>query len=69
MDQSTVRRCVGHPILQNRGKGGAEIWTYDHRGYIEFYRGRLSYYSAPAARPIREGQANHPRTDATRRST
>lgn len=69
MDQDNVRRCIGHPILQNRGKGGAEIWTYDHRGYVEFYRGRLSYYSTPTTRRTPEGQASTTRSGAARRST
>lgn len=69
MDQEAVRRCIGQPILQNRGKGGAEIWTYDHRGYVEFHRGRLSYFSAPEARPLPDGQANASRRGSARRST
>lgn len=46
MDQQAAIACAGVPLMQNRGKGGAEVWTYDHRGYIEFSFGRVIYWSA-----------------------
>lgn len=47
MDYQTAVHCTGVPLMQNRGKGGAEMWTFDNRGYIEFQFGRVAYWSAP----------------------
>lgn len=47
MDQATVIRCIGAPMMQNRGRGGAETWTYDNSGYVSFERGRVSCWQAP----------------------
>jgi hypothetical protein len=47
MDYRTARTCVGFPLMQNHGRGGAEVWTYDNRGYIQFQNGRVSYWEHP----------------------
>ena len=47
MDTATVLRCVGAPLMQSKNRGLVQIWTYDHRGYIEFANGTVSYFEAP----------------------
>ena len=50
MDQKEVAAAVGAPLIMNRGKGGAEVWTYDNRGYIQFQNGRVMWWDAPSTR-------------------
>lgn len=47
MDYHAATACAGVPLIQNRGKGGCETWTYDCRGYIQFRYGRVTYWDAP----------------------
>lgn len=47
MDRQTARACVGMPLLQNRGRGGCEVWTFDECGYIQLQFGRVTYWEAP----------------------
>lgn len=47
MDYQMAVRCAGMPLMQNHGKGGAEVWTFDNRGYIQFQSGRVAYWNAP----------------------
>ena len=47
MDTAAVLRCVGAPLMQSKNRGLVQIWTYDHRGYIEFANGTVSYFEAP----------------------
>jgi hypothetical protein len=44
MDQAAALHCVGMPLMLNRGRGGAEVWTYDYCGYIQFQYGRVAYF-------------------------
>jgi len=54
MDRARVAACVGQPLLQNHGRGGAEIWTYDRCGYIEFSRGQVVYWAPSKPEPHRQ---------------
>ncbi len=47
MDEKAALQCVGMPILQNRGKGGAATWTYDCGGYILLRYGRVTSWDEP----------------------
>lgn len=51
MDQNAAAAAVGMPLMQNRGRGGAQVWTYDSQGFIQFQSGRVTYWekSKPAA--------------------
>jgi hypothetical protein len=66
MDQSAALQCVGMPLLQNRGRGGAEVWTYDRRGHIQFQSGRVCAFEAskpapaPATPPTAQAKATPP---------
>lgn len=51
MDQPTVMQALGAPILMNKGKAGAEVWTYDRRGYIQFQYGRVMWWDASRPDP------------------
>ncbi len=46
MDQQTAWKCAGTPMLLNKARG-SEVWTYDHRGYIMFEGGRVTYWEQP----------------------
>jgi hypothetical protein len=70
MDGKAVIEAVGMPLIQNRGRGGAELWTYDDCGFIQFNGGRVVFFDAPksvraamvaakarAVAPVAQGQA------------
>ena len=54
MERERVASCVGQPLLQNHGRAGAEIWTYDRCGYIEFQHGRLTFWVPSKPDPSRQ---------------
>lgn len=52
MDQNAAVQCVGQPILKTKGRAGAEVWTYDHAGYILFNQGRVTYWEVPIPKRV-----------------
>jgi hypothetical protein len=49
MDVKAVWRCVGAPLIENKGKSPIAVWTYDRGGYVMFEAGRVKYWEAPKA--------------------
>ncbi len=47
MDQQAAFAAAGVPMMQNRGKAGAEVWTYDRSGCIQFSYGRVTCWEQP----------------------
>jgi hypothetical protein len=48
MTKKETAAIVGLPLFSNTGHG-YELWFYDHRGEVMHYRGRVLYWSTPAA--------------------
>lgn len=66
MDYGTAVRCAGVPLMEIRGKGGCETWTYDYTGYIQFQYGHVTYWEQPKA-PIAQA-ASKPAATAVAQS-
>ncbi len=47
MDTRAAWQCVGLPLMETKGRGKAEAWTYDQGGYILLERGRVVYWELP----------------------
>lgn len=47
MDTRTAWQCVGFPLMESKGRGTAEAWTYDQGGYILLERGHVVYWEMP----------------------
>jgi hypothetical protein len=47
MNRGAIVAQVGMPLLQNRGRGGAELWTFDRCGWLQLVNGRLLYWTPP----------------------
>ena len=40
-------KAVGIPMMETKGRGAAEAWTYDQGGYILLERGQVVYWEMP----------------------
>lgn len=47
MDTRAAWQCAGIPLMESKGRGAAEAWTYDQGGYILLERGQVVYWEAP----------------------
>ncbi len=66
MTKREAAAIVGLPLFSNAGRG-YEMWFYDHRGEVMLYRGRVLYWSSPAAAGVRKPQVDSPVVPRTTR--
>jgi hypothetical protein len=52
MDRAAVLRAVGTPLLENKGRSVAQVWTFDAGGYVIFEGGRATFWEQPKPMPV-----------------
>jgi hypothetical protein len=66
MDRVAVQRALGTPLLENKGRSVAQVWTYDSGGYVIFEGGRATFWAAPKPisvvrpKPVLEAKTSRP---------
>jgi hypothetical protein len=66
MDRAAVLRAVGTPLIENKGRSVAQVWTFDSGGYVIFEGGRAAFWEppkpipAPRPKPVIEAKTSRP---------